>query len=227
MRILKQKEFCDIRCLGTGIILGHRMSGTSKVINKNNSGQILRLSSTSLTTSRSGQVMVEAMVALSVITVGILGVFTLTTSSIGYSRVAADRYVAVNLANEGIELTKNLIDRNIMDETAPSWNYLPGLINGISDYKIDYNDSALSSSNGEYLYFSKDGSGYYRYDIQDVNKDKPTEFQRIISIENISSNHLKVISKVYWNSRKSSYDFSVEDHFYDLQMFKYNNNQPN
>ncbi len=168
--------------------------------------------------------MIEAMVALSVITVGILGVFTLTSSSIGFNRVAADRYVAVNLANEGMELTKNLIDKNIMDDIAP-WNRLPGF-SGSGNYEIDYNDSALVplNSTGRFLFFSKDGSGYYRYQQPEFPNDKKTEFRRIISIENINNNHIKVISKVYWSSRGSSYDFGVEDHFYNLKIFKYNNN---
>ena len=54
--------------------------------------------------------MVEAMVAMSVIVIGLLGVFALSSNSISLNRVAADRYIAVNLANEGIELVKNLIE---------------------------------------------------------------------------------------------------------------------
>jgi len=170
---------------------------------------------------RSGQAMVEAMVALSVVVVGILSVFILTSNSIGLSRVAADRYVAVNLAGEGIELFKNLIDKNVMDENAP-WN--TGIVSG--NFEIDYNDASLTPLNGEanYLYFSKDGSGYYRYDIQDINKDIATNFRRIIAINIIDSDHIKATSRVLWRSRGSDYDLSVEDHFYDLKLFKYNIN---
>jgi Tfp pilus assembly protein PilV len=174
----------------------------------------------------SGQMMVEAMVALSVITVGILGVFTLTSRSIAYNRIAADRYVAVNLANEGIELTKNLIDRNIM--TNNSWNYLPcnsgADCSASGNYEIDYNDAGLTSLNstGRYLYFSKNGSGYYRY--VEGSEQANTQFKRIITIDNKTPRHIKATSKVTWSSRGSSYNFSVEDDFYDLKTFKFNNN---
>lgn len=165
------------------------------------------------------------MVALSVVIVGILAVFTLTSNAISLNRVAADRYVAVNLANEGIELVKNLIDGNVMDETI-AWNQLPGFSES-GDYEIDYNDPELIklSGSGRYLFFSKDGTGYYRYQQSEFPNDIQTNFKRIITIENKSPDHIKAISKVSWTSRGSSFDFSVEDHFYNLKDFKYNVNQ--
>jgi len=164
----------------------------------------------------SGQIMVEALVAISIILVGILGVFTLTSSSISINRTAADRYVAINLAKEGVELVKNLLDRNIIDELP--WNTLPGFIND-GDYKIDYDDIALSEwSESSVLFFSKD-SGGYRY--EEVG-DEETNFNRKITIDNIDDRHIKVTSTVYWTSKNVEYDFSVVDYFYDLAEFKWN-----
>ena len=169
-------------------------------------------------TKNSGQIMVEALVALSVIVVGILGVFTLTVNSIGINRVDADRYVAINLAKEGIELVKNLLDRNIEDDLA--WNNLPGFIPGIIDYQIDYNDAILSPWNGAVLYFGQNGGGYRYQEAGDVS----TNFSRKITIFNIDDSHIKVVSMVYWKSKASSYEFSVVDHFYDLKELKWNLN---
>jgi type II secretory pathway pseudopilin PulG len=170
-----------------------------------------------------GQIMIEAIVALSIIAIGIIGVFTLTSRSISLNRVTADRYVAVNLANEGIELVKNLIDRNIMEYLKKEWNSIPGF-DGTGDYEIDYNDTELSSVGGDPLCFNPDSSGYYRYCEQDG--DKETSFQRIITIteKDDKYKHIEVVSKVYWESRGAIYDFSVKDDFYDLQLFKYNIN---
>ena len=144
-------------------------------------GQALRLSS--------GQAMVEAMVALSVIIVGVLGVFTLTSRSLSLNKVDADKYVAVNLANEGVELVKNLLDKNIMDDTEP-WNYLPCDGSGSACppdsnprlYEMGYDDSYVtplaSESAARPLFFSAKGNGYYRYDQQ--TGDAPTNFKRKI-----------------------------------------------
>ena len=163
-----------------------------------------------------GQIMVEALVAISIILVGILGVFTLTSSSISINRTAADRYVAINLAKEGVELVKSLLDRNIIDELP--WNNLPGFIMD-GDYKIDYDDDALSEwSPSSFLFFSKDSGGYRYQELGDVE----TNFNRKIAIDNIDDRHIKVTSTVYWKSKNIDYEFSVVDYFYDLAEFKWN-----
>lgn len=172
-----------------------------------------------------GQAMVEAMVAMSVIVVGLLGVFTLSSNSISLNRVAADRYVAVNLANEGVELVKNLIDNN-------EWNAIPGFDNSTSQYEIDYNDLKVKPLGGEGsgarpIYFSKNGSGYYAYDDGDLDLNvyvsTVQDLTRIITIENVNgdSEHKKVVSTVSWKAKDGAMlSFSVEDHFYNLKDFE-------
>lgn len=171
-----------------------------------------------------GQVMVEAMVALSIIVIGILGIFTLTSTSITVNRMDADRYVAINLAAEGIELVKNLLDRNIVDDL--QWNNLPcaggGYCGADGNYRIDYNDAGLSTDGiGDNLYFGQDGGGY-RY--QEPGDTQQTKFNRQINIKNLDDSHIKVTSTVYWQSKNNSYDFSVVDYFYNNKQFKYNLN---
>ena len=180
---------------------------------------------------KKGQAMVEAMVAMSVIIIGLLGAFALSSSSIGLNRTAADRYIAVNLAGEGIELVKNIIDQNIMlvELENVAWNrgVLPG------SYEIDYNDPGLRAVEGDerILFFSEKGSGYYAYDDGDLDSiiyaQTKQKIKRIIKIENISLEHIKVTSTVSWNDKDGSrLSFFVEDHFYDFKgsFYKYNLN---
>ena len=182
-----------------------------------------------------GQAMVEAMVAMSVIVVGLLGAFVLSSNSIGLNRTAADRYIAVNLAGEGIELVKNIIDQNIMlvEPVSAAWNAIPGFENGVLEYEIDYNDPGLKSVDGDgrTLFFSEKGSGYYAYneDGLDLNiyAETKQKIKRIIKIENISAEHIKVTSTVSWNGKDGSrLSFFVEDHFYDFKnrYYKFNLN---
>lgn len=165
--------------------------------------------------------MVEAMVAMSIIVIGLLGVFALSSSSISLNRVAADRYIAVNLANEGIELVANLIDNG------DTWNAIPGFDSSLTaDYEMDFNDIKVKPLDGALrpLYFSKDGSGYYAYDDGDINLSlyviTTQDFTRIIRIENVGPtlDHIKVTSTVSWNAKNGSrLDFGVEDHFYNFK----------
>lgn len=178
----------------------------------------------------SGQVMVEAMVAMSIILIGLLGVFVLSSTSISLNRAAADRYVAINLAGEGIELVKNLIDRNIMKDENTPWNSVPGFVSGVAEYEIDYNDSGVKTNANRVLMFSKSGSGFYAYNDGDLDlniyQDTTQQFKRLIKIENLSAEHMKVTSTVFWKYKNTDYDFSVEDHFYNFKSsyYKYNLN---
>lgn len=169
-----------------------------------------------------GQAMVEAIVAMSIIVIGLLGAFALSSNSISLNRVAADRYVAVNLAAEGIELVKNLIDNSI------EWGKFLGFDSSLTAYyEIDFNDAGVKPIDGveRPLYFSKDGSGYYAYNDNDLSSsylETTQDFTRIVRIEYFgSSDHIKITSTVSWKAKDGSdLVFFVEDHFYNLKDFE-------
>lgn len=160
--------------------------------------------------------MVEAIVAMSVIIVGLLGAFTLSSISVGLNRVVSDRYVAVNLANEGIELVKNLIDKNITTGDHVDWNAgFP--VDG--DYEADYDDNFSKSYNDiDFLCFDKN-NGHYYYNSE-CTPSNSTTFKRKITIKSVSSDHVMVVSRVDWISRGSNFDFEVQGDFYNLKSFK-------
>jgi hypothetical protein len=151
-----------------------------------------------------GQALVETVVALGIILFGVIGVFALVSRSLSLNRVMADRYTAVNLAAEGVEIVKNLIDRNVIQRRP--WN--EGLSAG--RYEIDFNDSAVQSAGDRPLLLNTDN--LYQYDV-----GQPTVFQRAIAIEWLSGGEeMRVNSRVKWISRGGG-EFSVdlEDHFYN------------
>src|SRR3989338_4555341 len=80
-----------------------------------------------------GVVLVEVIVAISIVLTGIVATYTLATRAIGLNRIVAERHVATYLAAEGIEIVKNFIDSNVL--AGQPWN------SGLSDgcYELDYN----------------------------------------------------------------------------------------
>ena len=60
--------------------------------------------------SRRGQTLVEALVALSILTTGFFGIVSLLTKSFQLNRTTMNDTQATYLAAEGIEIAKNLID---------------------------------------------------------------------------------------------------------------------
>lgn len=90
-----------------------------------------------------GFLLVEAMVSMSVLMVGVLGIFALMSQSIKLTRTINDQYVATYLAAEGIEVVKNIFDSNALTDPG-AWN-----INGFDAdacYELDYQTESLSSA---------------------------------------------------------------------------------
>lgn len=151
-----------------------------------------------------GSILLESLIAITVVTVALLGIFSLLSRSLGLTRVIADRYVAANLAAEGIELIKNIIDTNSI--AGLQWNR--GLSNG--NYEMTYR-SDLEPAVGRRLFFNA-GAGVYDYSPDGV----PTTFERKIKLQSISSDEIRVNSIVNWVTRGGgTFDINLEDHFFN------------
>jgi len=150
-----------------------------------------------------GFTLLETIVAVGIIMIGLISVLALINSSLFYVSLIKDRLVAANLNSEELEVTRNIRDNNWLQNLA--WN------NGLSDgdYNITYNSLSLSpyadtellidASNGLYNYLSGNSSG----------------FKRKISISNLSSYELRVISTVTWQRKGISYINSAEEHLFN------------
>ena len=143
----------------------------------------------------------EALVAMTIVAVGLLGIFSLLSRSLSLNRVVSDRYVAAYLSAEGIELVKNKIDNNVINRRA--WN--SGITDG--DFEIDaYGNLDLNRVNGSQaslLRFDNDKGSYGN------DGDKVTRFRRKVNIELLGGgDELRVISIVSWVGRGEA-DFEV------------------
>lgn len=151
---------------------------------------------------KKGYVLVEVIIALSVLTVGFLSLIYLLNSAIGLNRVVAENYIATYLAAEGIEIVKNIIDTNVLN-SGRTWN--SGL--GDGEYEVNYNSTDLSPYRNRFL--NLDNNNRYTY-----SSGNPTPFKRKIIIQN-SADAIKVISIVSWKSRAGDSQIQLEDVFYN------------
>jgi len=134
-----------------------------------------------------GFTILELIIAVFVLTVGIIGAYVAVQSPLHYANVYKDQLVASYLAQEGVELVRNIRDTNwLQGFEADDWK--AGLVASAgfdgcdSDYfcEVDYNDTALLSSlvaasSGYKLRL--DSNNFYNYDTGD-----PTNFRRKINI---------------------------------------------
>jgi len=154
-----------------------------------------------------GQVMIEALIAITITIVGLLGIFSLTSRSLSLNSVAGSQYVAANLAGEGIEIVKNIIDGNRLQK-APTWNQ--EINNG--DYQIDYADIKLETPyNQEKTLLFDPETGLYGY-----SAGAPAVYRRKINITEISADEIKVTSTVDWTTRDNAeFKIIAEDYFFN------------
>jgi Tfp pilus assembly protein PilV len=156
-----------------------------------------------------GQILVETMVALSMVVIGLLGLLSLLTYSIGLNKVISDQYVASYLAAEGIEIIKYLIDSNV----ANGDSYNSGLLTG--DYEVDASGQ-ISPNQNRFIYFDNQQKVYtYSQGTDSIQ----TPFKRKINISYNGGNEMIVKSTVSWQGRGGSFqEITVEDHFFNWRQ---------
>jgi len=170
-----------------------------------------------------GQILGEAIVAMGIITVGVLGVIGFLAHSIGEGRNIADQTIAANLAAEGIEITKNILDRNSLErfrlgDGMIAWNKdfnMPGF------FEVDFRSETLGhqvsivEDRNALTLLKKERIGdaqFYSYTGAEY-----TIFRRSVEIKRgINENHIRVISRVYWIARAgSSNQVTISSDFYN------------
>lgn len=167
--------------------------------------------------ARAGQALVEVMVAVAILTVGLLGIVGLLSRALALNRVVADNYVATYLAAEGIEVTKNIIDSNLLQ--GMTWNTGNGVSNcggsgGIGGCEVELDSLTLRPYTGQPLDFD---SNTHLYDYS--GSALPTSFRRRIVITLVNQNELQVESTVTWITRGGgTSEIVLEDHFYNWRQ---------
>ena len=147
----------------------------------------------------------EIIVAIFVISVGILAAFSLNVQIISDTNNSISRLTASYLAQEGIEIVRNMRDSNWVSLQ------LPDLSDG--NYEADYKSAELTIfdlNNPQFLKIGTDG--FYSYDGL-----TQTNFTREISISNVPDSDYtitKVTVTVNWQEKNKPYSAQVQENLY-------------
>lgn len=143
-----------------------------------------------------GFTLVEIIVGLSIVSIGVLGVFSMVSRFSDYSKVIRDSFVASYLAQEGVEIVKNIRDSNKLknDEVNYPWNLgLTQCSNGCEG-SYDSNKLDVFFEDGRNLYLSDNG---YKY-----NDGTKTYYRRRITIgAGENDDEMVVRVDVYWEDK--------------------------
>lgn len=169
-----------------------------------------------------GFTLMETVIATSILVIGVIGTFALITFTTSVSSLGSQKLVATYLAQEGIEIIRNIRDTNWLQESAAVWD--EGLTtNCLGDVDncttttgciVDYNDSLgptplLPVYTGQFLFL--DGNALYNR----AGTGSQTKFQRKIVIETEGSYILRVCSLVQWQAKGVSNTVSVKENLYN------------
>jgi len=134
--------------------------------------------------------LLEAILAVFVTAVGVLGAYGLSQQILAYSSLSNSNFTAAYLAKEGIEIVRNIRDSNWINDR--TWNF--GLdIDG--DYQVNYDSQSLSP----YTDGSISGS--------------QTKYTRKITIAS-AGDGLRVSSEVFWTEKGSQKSITAQDILY-------------
>lgn len=148
--------------------------------------------------------LIEVITAIFVLTVGIGGAFSLIYQTLSAVYTVRSELTASFLAQEGVEIVKNLRDNSWLESrAATSTNWMSHLSEtGGSNYELDYSTQGLSQTGSNHMKI--DSNGLFNYTSGDQ-----TSFTRSISLTNISTSTVKVVVDVGWQAAGKSRSLEV------------------
>ena len=132
-----------------------------------------------------GYTLLETVIAIAILIGGAMVVCSSSAHTLAYTYNNQYRLTASYLVQEGVEIVRNIRDRNWL--SGQDWRQ--GLAEG--DYQAQYNSLTLSSYTGSLLLLSS--GGLYNY-----NEGSETIFSRKIIIDHQGEDKIKVTVEVSW-----------------------------
>ena len=174
-----------------------------------------------------GLTMIELVISLFVLTVAVIGVYNGFSIMVVATAQMSDRFTASYLAQEGIEVIRNIRDNNWLKDPKTDWK--TGLICGNPpspcSWQADYTSTGAgltpyNSSN----YLNISPKGFYYYDLSNPNKTKFTREITVTPIADVNGETyiLKVAVTVFWDEKATIFNFekkygsiTTEDYLYN------------
>jgi len=156
-----------------------------------------------------GLSLLEIVVAILVVTMGLVGVLPLITQNIQVEYINKNNLIASQLAQEGLELVRNIRDNNWL--AGNDWDN--GLTPGT--YIVDYTGNINSVAGiGEARLQQRDDVGEEDY-YWHGEGDPDSIFSRLITITQTSSELLNVSCLIQWEDRGQTYQYVADTVLYD------------
>lgn len=180
-----------------------------------------------------GFTLVEALTAVAVVTIGLVAILGVVAYAISISRVSPNEVIAANLAQESIEVIRNIrdtsllaggdFDDGIMPPGGLKWanidfDTVGGFVH-LTDDQVGGDIITCAQAKGDTCRLFLDGDGFYSSD----NTGEPTNFYRIVRLKQYGEagglHYIRVVSYAAWQDRKGNWrNIGVEDNFYEYDL---------
>ncbi|MBX4189990.1 type II secretion system GspH family protein [Candidatus Parcubacteria bacterium] len=152
--------------------------------------------------NQKGFTLIEALVALVILSTALVPLFYFFNQTVNAAFIISSDLTGANLAQEGIEVIRNMRDTNWHNSLAFDTNITAGT------FRIQWDSTTLLPSAGNPVL--KINNGLYNY-----SSGTDSIFSRSIVITKIGSIELKIVSQVSWPVRGGTKTIQVEEHLFD------------
>lgn len=159
---------------------------------------------------KAGFSLMEILVVLFIVSTAMLGIVSLIIQNIQVQSINKNNLIASSLAQEGIELIRNVRDVNWKN----GYDFDTNLSDGF--YRIDYRGGIPVYDSSAAKIYLKDG--FYVHNSGSESGLTPTVFSRQISVVKLTSEigqPLKIKSIISWIDHKRPYRYELQTLLYD------------
>lgn len=162
--------------------------------------------------SQAGFSLPEVMIALTILTFILTSGLAAVSSNLKTATLFTNELTAINLAQEGAEIIRNIRDN--------AWHSGSACFEGAikkGNYSLDYNAGSLSDSVNGNPFLKRDSNGFYNY-----SAGTDSNFKREIEITDEAGSggpcsvyKKKIVAEITWTIRGEDRIFVLEDYLYD------------
>lgn len=166
---------------------------------------------------------IEASVVMAVVSIGLLGVFSLVMQNIQVQRVSKNMLIASMLAQEGIELVRNVRDENWIADPPVAWDMdisddTTFIIDNMQSNIITI-DNSVNTINEAAARLYLDGNNFYTHAS---TGNTATQYYRLITATpggdlnaDGGNDYYSVKSHIQWQDKGVLKDYIAETYLYD------------
>jgi prepilin-type N-terminal cleavage/methylation domain-containing protein len=172
--------------------------------------------------ARHGFTLIETLVAVTILSVAIVGPMTIAAKGLSFAMFARDQITAFYLAQEAVEMVRNRRDQNTLQTPPQQW--LSGLDGSIGPpdcftnaCKGEAKDNEITECAGDCpkLKFNS-STGLYGYGSGGNWED--SKYTREISLSPVNANEIAVTVKLEWSTGIFSRTFLVKENLLNWQQ---------